>query len=283
MRSIINIKGKLIDLDRPTVMGILNVTDDSFYDGGKYNTIDAAVGRAQQMIDDGATFIDVGGMSSRPGAHEISVDEELKRVIPVIKAVSQNIPDAVISIDTYRSRVAEKAIESGAAMINDISAGDLDKGMFDLVRDLRIPYIAMHMKGTPETMQKDPQYEDVVQDVMDYFLSKKVVWDKLGIMDVIIDPGFGFGKTVDHNYRLLSAIQYLGKLDYPVLAGVSRKSMINKVLDIRPEAALNGTTAVNMIALMRNASILRVHDVKEAAEVLKIYSVFTKNDINQNR
>lgn len=282
MHQSINIRGRLVDLSTPCVMGILNITDDSFYDGGRYTLPEVALARAEEMIKEGAVFIDVGGASSRPGAVEIPSETELSRIIPVVEMLKSRLPEALISIDTFRAVVAKRAVEAGADLINDISSGDMDIEMAETVGKLKVPYIAMHMKGTPRNMQDNPVYGDVVQEVLDYFINKKVIWDQLGLKDVIIDPGFGFGKTVEHNYRLLSALPVLSATGYPILAGLSRKSMINKVIGTTAADSLNGTSAAHMIALMRGANILRVHDVKEAVEVCRIYSMFRANDMEMD-
>lgn len=273
------VKGKLIDFSTPLVMGILNITPDSFYDGGKNNSIEEALIKAEQVIADGADIIDIGGYSTRPGAADISEQEELNRVIPVIENIIQKFPDAIISIDTFRSIVAEKAIRSGAAIINDISAGNLDDKMFDTVADLQVPYILMHMKGTPQTMQQNPNYENVVKEVFRFFTEKLTVLKQKGISDIIIDPGFGFGKTVEHNFELLRSLSFFENLGHPILTGVSRKSLITKTLNINTANALNGTTALNTIALLNGANILRVHDVKEAKEVVKLISTLNTGNL----
>jgi len=253
-------------------MGIVNTTPDSFYDGGINNSIDNALTQVKKHMDEGATVIDIGGYSSRPGADEVTEHEELERVIPVIDAVLKSFPDTVISIDTFRSSVAYKAIEAGAAIINDISAGELDNNMFNLVADKQVPYIMMHMLGTPATMQMNPAYKNIVQDITLYFSKKIRELRKLGVNDIIIDPGFGFGKTLEHNYEILGKLNHFQALGVPLLAGLSRKSMIYKLLNTNAEGALNGTIAANMIALQNGASILRVHDVKEALECVKIFT-----------
>ncbi|MCB9262991.1 MAG: dihydropteroate synthase [Flavobacteriales bacterium] len=253
-------------------MGILNVTKDSFFDGGVYSSTDLAMQQAKKMIDEGVNIIDVGGASSRPGADEVSLEEELKRVIPVIEMLSKKFLNIPISIDTNKAEVARQAVHIGASIVNDISAGDDDKHMLETVSKLRVPFVAMHKKGSPKTMQKNPQYEDVVQEVLDYFIQKVDECRKHGIIDLIIDPGFGFGKTVEHNYLLLKHLNVFSEvLNVPILAGLSRKSMINKVLNTTPNESLNGTTALNMVALLNGANILRVHDVKEARQVVQLF------------
>lgn len=267
----VNCKGKLIDLSTPRVMGILNITPDSFYEGSRLESADAALKKAEQMIDEGADFLDIGGMSTRPGSEILNENEELKRVIPVIEIILKNFPETLISIDTWRSKVAMEAVEAGAAIVNDISAGSLDSELFQTVAKLDVPYILMHMQGTPQTMQQNPVYKDVVLEV-NQFLSEKIFeLRKLGVSDIILDPGFGFGKTVDHNYGLLKNLNLIGFGEFPILAGLSRKSMIKKLIGVDEKNALNGTTAVNMIALQNGANILRVHDVKEAKQCVEIW------------
>lgn len=255
-------------------MGILNATPDSFYDGGVNNTIENALARAEVILSQGGDIIDIGAASTRPGAPEISTDEELQRLIPVVEAIVAKFPEAILSIDTYRASVAEAAINAGAHIINDISGGSMDADMFNTVAKLKVPYVLMHIQGTPQTMQQNPEYTNVVSEVL-LSLSKKVNELKLlGMTDIIIDPGFGFGKTTEHNYQLLSGLVQLQLLGYPVLAGVSRKGMINKVLETTPAEALNGTTVANTLALENGASILRVHDVKEAVEAITIWNFY---------
>ena len=253
-------------------MGILNVTPDSFYSGSRVSETDGVLRRAEKMLEDGATFLDVGGMSSRPGAELVTEEEELKRVLPAIEAIHSRFPEALISIDTVWASVARKAVEAGACMVNDISAGRLDPKLYETVADLQVPYVLMHMQGTPRDMQRDPQYENVVEEVMDFLTMELGKLRELGVHDVILDPGFGFGKTVAHNYTLLRELSGLQILEAPLLVGISRKSMITRVLEVSPEEALNGTTALHMVALQEGARILRVHDVKEASEVIRIFS-----------
>lgn len=266
----INCNGKIIDLRTPKIMGILNVTPNSFYDGGQHNSIDAALAQTEKMISEGATFIDVGGASSKPGVVEISTDEELKRVLPVIEKINQTFPESFISIDTYRSEVAQQAVAAGATLVNDISAGNLDNTMLKTVGKLGVPYIAMHMQGTPQTMQKNPSYKDVLVAIRFFFSEKINDAHAAGINDVIIDPGFGFGKMLAHNFTLLKYLRSLHIPGVPLLVGISRKSMINKTLGIDAAHALNGTTVLNTIALQQGAHILRVHDVKEAQEAVRL-------------
>nr|WP_317130527.1 dihydropteroate synthase [Pedobacter polaris] len=265
----LNSKGKLIDLSTPAVMAILNITPDSFYQKSRVNTIDEALKSTEKFINEGAKFIDIGAYSSRPGAIDVSLEEELKRLIPIVEAISKEF-SILISIDTFRAKVAEESIHAGAHLINDISAGSLDEAMFETIAKLQIPYIIMHMKGTPQTMQQDPTYENVTAEVLTYFTEKLSSLKKLGVKDIIIDPGFGFAKTISHNYELLQQMQSLTTFELPMLVGFSRKSMITKVLNIKNEDALNGTTILNTIALQKGASILRVHDVKAAIECINL-------------
>lgn len=266
----INCRGELIELSTPKVMGILNQTPDSFFDGGRYNDTAQMLTQVEHMLKDGASFIDIGGYSSRPGAAEVSQEEELARVIPTIEVITKTFPEAIISIDTFRSTVALKAIEVGAAMINDISGGDRDPEIYQLAAKYQVPYILMHMRGTPQTMTKMTQYDDVVMDVAQD-LSKKIKHIRtFGANDLIADPGFGFAKNLAQNYTLLHKLDHLKLLGIPILVGLSRKSMIYKLLETDPENALNGTTAANTIALLKGASILRVHDVAPAMEAIRI-------------
>ncbi len=271
----INCKGNLVDLSNPKVMGILNLTPDSFYDGGKNNSQSEAFRKTEQMLNEGADFIDIGAYSSRPGAKPISEQEELER-LAFLPELIKAFPDAYFSIDTFRSSVARFAVEYGVAIINDISAGNLDKDMFSTVAELQVPYIAMHMQGTPETMQDRPTYNEYGVTINVVKELSKVVQELnlLGVNDIILDPGFGFGKTVEDNYQLLRELRQLAILNCPILAGLSRKSMINKVLKINQKEALNGTTALHMLALQNGAHILRVHDVKEAVEAVKLYKAY---------
>lgn len=270
----LNCKGKLIDFSTPKVMGILNATPDSFYDGGKNNEVAHALKKVAQMLEEGATFIDIGGYSSRPDAIDISVDEEISRVVPIIEAVVREFPEILISIDTFRARVAKKAILAGASLVNDISAGLLDDTMMDTVSKLGVPYCMMHMRGTPQTMKKQTQYTDITQEITRYFSERLAIARTAGINDVIIDPGFGFSKTVEQNFTLLNKLELLNHLDVPILVGLSRKSMIYKTLKTSPKEALNGTTVLHTIALQKRASIVRVHDVAEAMESITLLSQF---------
>jgi dihydropteroate synthase len=266
----INCLGTLIDLSTPRVMGILNQTPDSFYDGGRYSDPAAMLRQVEQMLDQGASFIDVGGYSSRPGAAEVSQQEEISRVVPTIEAISKTFPQAIISIDTFRSAVAQKAIDAGAALINDISGGDQDPQMHKIAARNQVPYILMHMRGTPQTMTQQTDYDNVVMEVAQD-LSKKIKQIRtLGVNDLIVDPGFGFAKTLEQNYALLNKLDHLKMLQTPILVGLSRKSMIYKLLETGPENALNGSTAAHTIALLKGASILRVHDVGPAMEAVRI-------------
>jgi len=251
-------------------MGILNVTPDSFYDGGRFRNSSAVMRQVDQMLEEGATFIDVGAYSSKPNADEVSETEELQRILPIIDLLIKNFPEVILSVDTFRSKVAKQCIEAGANMINDISAGRLDDEMFDTVAKLKVPYIMMHMRGTPKTMQQQTHYEDLVKDILFYFSERIEKAKNLGIVDLIIDPGFGFAKTLEQNYELLNKLELLKMTDLPILVGMSRKSMIYKTLESTSDEALNGTTILNTIALQKGTSILRVHDVKEAMECVKL-------------
>ena len=267
----INSKGKLIDLSIPKVMGILNITPDSFYDGGKYSSSKEIISQVRKMLIDGATFIDIGAYSSRPNAKHITVEEELSRITPIVDLLVNEFPEILISIDTFRSKVAVACLEKGACMINDISAGDLDKNMFAIIAKYQVPYIMMHMLGNPQTMQSNIKYEDIIQDIRYYFSGKINQLTQLKVNDVILDVGFGFGKTVDDNYNLLQNMDLFSMFELPILAGISRKSMLYNLLDSNASEMLSATSVANMIALQKNASILRVHDVKEAVECVKIY------------
>lgn len=269
----INCKGKLIDFSSPKVMGILNITPDSFYDGGKYKNETTILQQTEKMLLEGATFIDVGAYSSRPGATHITEKEELQRIIPVVSLILKEFPDTFISIDTFRSKIAQETINVGAALINDISGGTMDAKMFETLAKLKVPYILMHMKGTPQNMQKNPSYDHVTTEVISFFAEQLFKLRQLQLKDVIIDVGFGFGKTLAHNYQLLSDLALFKNLEVPVLAGVSRKSMLYKPLEVSSKEALNATTSANTIALLNGANILRVHDVKEAVEAVKIVNL----------
>lgn len=272
----ISCKGKLIDLTKPKIMGILNLTPDSFYDGGLFNNTDLALAQTEKMLLEGATFIDVGGASSKPGAVEISIDEELARVLPIIEEIQKRFPEAIISIDTYRSVVAQQAVATGAAIVNDISSGSLDAKMLGTIGALGgVPYIAMHMQGKPQNMQDNPSYDNLLVAIRSFFAAKIDDAHKAGIHDVIIDPGFGFGKTLDHNYSLLKNLSSMQMDGIPMMIGISRKSMIHKYLKIDVSDALNGTTVLNTIALKQGAQILRVHDVKEAQQAIHLIEKLT--------
>ena len=266
----INCKGNLIDLSAPKVMGILNSTPDSFYDGGQFKTETDILKQVEKMLQEGATFIDVGGYSSRPNAKYISEDEELQRIIPVINLLTKQFPKIVISVDTFRSNVVLESVQAGACMINDISGGEMDHNMFATIAKLQVPYIIMHMQGTPKTMQQNPKYDDIAKDIILYFSKKIQQLRALGVNDLILDVGFGFGKTLEQNYELLQKLALFKNLDVPLLIGISRKSMLYKLLGISPKKALNASTAAHTIALLNGANILRVHDVKEAQEAIQI-------------
>jgi dihydropteroate synthase len=261
-------------------MGILNATPDSFYNKGKDSDLDSLLRNADKMFAEGATLLDIGGASTKPGSEIIEPSEELKRVIPVIEAISKRFPDTWLSVDTYHSGVAKQAVEAGASIINDVSSGSIDTNMLQTVASLKIPYIAMHMQGTPATMQQKPEYINVTQEVMDDLQKTCDTCAALDITDIIIDPGFGFGKTLEHNYELLRNMHTLRMLGKPILAGISRKGMVWKALGTSPEDALNGTTALNMVALQQGANILRVHDVKEAIEVITLFQWLTNKQVN---
>jgi dihydropteroate synthase len=266
----LNIKGKLIDLSTPKVMGILNITPDSFYSNSRTKSIDEALNKAAQFLKEGATFIDIGGYSSRPGAKDISTTEEVDRLVPVVESLTKEFPEAIISIDTFRAKVAEETILAGAHIINDIASGDMDDQMFETVAKLQVPYMIMHMQGTPQNMQQNPVYDNVLLEVIDYLAKKIELLKALHIHDVIIDPGFGFGKTTKHNYELLNQMEAFKIFKLPILAGFSRKGMIYKTLGTSAAEALNGTSVLNTIALQKGAGILRVHDVKEAIECVRL-------------
>ena len=267
----INCNGNLIDLSSPKVMGILNVTPNSFYDGGKHNDEKSILSQVEKMLDEGATFIDIGGYSSKPNAEFVSEKEELQRLIPIIQKIIYEFPKIILSVDTFRSKIAKEAIENGAAIVNDISAGNLDDTMFQTIAELQVPYIMMHMKGTPQTMQTLSHYDNIIKEMMFYFSEKVAKARSLGINDILLDPGFGFAKTIQQNFEILSNLELFQLMDIPILVGLSRKSMIYKTLKTTPQFALNGTTALNTISLLKGAKILRVHDVKEAVECVKLH------------
>ena len=274
---ILNIKGGILDLSSPKIMGVLNVTPDSFYDGGVFSNEKKILAQVEKMILDGADIIDIGGFSSKPGAKTISLKEEEKRVIPIIKLINKTFNKIIISVDTFRSEIAEKSLNEGASIINDISGGDLDKNIYQISYKYKAPYIMMHMNGVPSNMQNNPKYENINHDIIKDFTSKIDSAEKKGVCDIIIDPGFGFGKTIQHNYQILNNLKLYTVLKKPILVGISRKSMIYKLLKTDPSKALNGTTSLNTIALINGANILRVHDVKEAKEVIKLYSFLKEN------
>lgn len=267
----INIRGRLFDLSKPRVMGILNVTPDSFYDGGVHNEINKIEDHVNKMVNDGMDILDIGGYSSKPGAKNISVDEELSRVIPILKHIRKIFPELVISIDTFRSKIASASLNEGADIINDISGGTLDKNMMSVVAKNNCPYILMHMQGNPQNMQNDPSYENVTLEIIQYLAQRIKIAHDNNIVDIIVDPGFGFGKTLEHNFEILNNLEKFNVLDTPILAGFSRKSMIYKTLKTSSEKALNGTSSLNTIALTKGAKILRVHDVKEAKECIILH------------
>jgi dihydropteroate synthase len=267
----LQIKGRLITLEKPKIMGILNLTPDSFYVGSRVNNSEAVLSKAREMIDEGADFLDLGGYSSRPNASDISIQEEIDRVIPAIEVIRKDFPDIILSVDTFRSKVAQAAVLAGADLVNDISSGNLDKEMLEVVASLKVPYIAMHMKGNPQNMQTHTNYSDILGEILYYFTEKVDLFKKLGIKDVIIDPGFGFAKTIEQNFFLLKNLKSFEIFGMPLLAGISRKSLIYKTLQTSASEALNGTTALNMFALIQGANLLRVHDVKEAKETIKLY------------
>ncbi len=267
----LNIRGTLMDLKTPKIMGILNLTPDSFYDGGRNNTLAEAVKKAGELLSEGADILDLGAYSSRPAAEHISAEEEHSRLIPIVKAIVKEFPDAILSIDTFRSAIARSAVNEGAHIVNDISGGEMDKEMFQTVAAMQVPYILMHMKGTPQTMASMAEYEDVTTEICHYFSIKINQLKELGVKDIIVDPGFGFAKTPDQSYELLKNLDLLKITGHPVLAALSRKSMIYKTLGTDAESALNGTIAANTIALMKGANVLRVHDVRAAREAIMIF------------
>ena len=268
----INCNGKLVDLNTPKVMGVLNITPDSFYEGGRYKDAKSILNQTEKLISEGATFLDIGAYSSRPGADFISENEELKRIVPVVELIQKNNPDVLISIDSFRAKVIRECVSAGAVISNDISAGKLDPDMIKTVGELGVPYIMMHMRGTPQTMKNHTTYQHLINEIYAYFSKQIELARQHNITDIIIDPGFGFAKTLAQNYELLNQMEFFKNLNCPILTGVSRKSMIYKVLGCTAEEALNGTTALNMVALMNGACILRVHDVKEAVECIKLFN-----------
>jgi dihydropteroate synthase len=274
----IDCNSKLLDLSTPAIMGILNLTDDSFYDGGQHNSIKKALLQTEKMLDDGAKIIDIGAYSSRPKAKHISLDDEWQRLEKTLQIINKEFPKAILSVDTFRSEIARRSVDNGADIINDISAGNIDLEMFDIVTDLNVPYIMMHMQGTPQTMQDNPHYDCIEKEVANYFLNKVKTLQQKGLSKIIIDPGFGFGKTLEHNYQLLNNLEELHTLELPLLVGISRKSMVYKVLETDAKNSLNGTTAIHALCLSKGATILRVHDVKEAVECVKLIN-FAKNQL----
>ena len=268
----INCNGNLIDLSIPKVMGILNVTPNSFYDGGKHREINSIIHQVDKMLSEGADFIDIGAYSSKPSAEFVSEEEEIKRLVPIVKSLVETFPNIVLSVDTFRAQVAKASVENGVAMVNDIAAGLLDDKMLETVAELKVPYIMMHMRGNPQTMQSLTDYKDIVKEMIFYFSERIQKARSFGISDIVIDPGFGFAKTLEQNYEVLNKMELFSILELPLLAGVSRKSMIYKVLESSPQEALNGTSVLNTIALQKGAKILRVHDVKEAVECIKLVS-----------
>jgi dihydropteroate synthase len=274
----IRLNNKVLIPDKPIVMGILNLAPDSFYDGGKYKTQSELIKHTEKMIVEGATIIDIGAASSRPGSLSVTAEEELARLLPVIKTLKQYFPENFFSVDTYRSIVAEAAINEGIHMVNDISGGTFDPQMAETIGRLKVPYVMMHIQNTPKTMQHNPQYDDVVESVKDFFEQRLTEFRQQGVTEnLVLDPGFGFGKTAAHNYRLLANLHVFIGLGYPVLVGLSRKSMINKILHTQPQEALNGTTALHVIALMNGANILRVHDVKEAMQAIELVEFYKQS------
>ncbi len=270
----LNCKGRLLFIEAPIVMGIINATPDSFYADSRKANVDAALRAAEQMLNAGATILDIGGQSTKPGSAQVGADEEKQRVLPIIEAIAQQFPDAYLSVDTFYATVAQAAVQSGACIVNDVSGGKMDAEMLATVAALKVPYVCMHMQGTPSDMQVNPQYADVVLEVLDFFVQQKNTCKIAGIMDVIFDVGFGFGKTIAHNFSLLKNLSTFNMLDAPLLVGLSRKSMIYKSLETTAEHALNGTTALHSLALQNGANILRVHDVQAAMETIKLYQLY---------
>jgi dihydropteroate synthase len=266
----LNVRGTLLDLSKPKIMGVLNLTPDSFYDGGRNNSLADALRKTEQLLSEGADLLDLGAYSSRPDAEHITEELEFERMIPVIRAIAKEFPKALLSVDTFRSGIAKAAVGEGADLINDISAGAMDSDMFKTIAELKVPYIMMHMRGTPQTMASQTNYTNLIVEIAQYFAEKIQALKELGVKDLIIDPGFGFAKTLEQNYELLGKLEHLKITGHPILAGLSRKSMIYKLLDTDAEHALNGTTAANTIALLNGATILRVHDVQAAIEAVKI-------------
>tara|TARA_B100000073_G_scaffold339614_1_gene338310 strand:+ start:153 stop:983 length:831 start_codon:yes stop_codon:yes gene_type:complete len=266
----LNIKGKLIDLKKPKIMGILNLSKDSFYDGGKYSSKDKALKQTEKMLNEGADIIDIGAFTSKPGSKLFSAEKEKQILFPILEILINNFPEKLFSIDTFRSEIAKNSIEIGASIINDISGGKFDKNMFEIIAKHKVPYVMMHMKGTPKTMQLNPKYKNVVIDVLNFFVKQIKIAQNIGVTDIIIDPGFGFGKSLNHNFDLLKGLNLFKKINYPILIGLSRKSMIYNILNGNPNQSLNGTTILNTFALINGANIIRVHDVKEAKECITL-------------
>jgi dihydropteroate synthase len=274
----LNCNGRLLVIDEPVVMGIINTTADSFYSGSRINEVDAVLRKAEQLITEGAGIIDIGGQSTRPGSKRVSANEESQRVIPFVQAIYKHFPETIISIDSFYSSVVKEAIEAGAGMVNDVSAGSIDKNLITTVASLNIPYVLMHMKGNPQTMQQNPTYDNVVLEVFDFLNAKTKELHEAGIYDIILDPGFGFGKTTQHNFELLNSLEFFKQLSKPLLTGLSRKATVYKTLGITSEEALNGTTVLNTLSLLKGASILRVHDVKEAKQAITLVQAMTKKE-----
>lgn len=272
----LNCKGRLLVLDQPIVMGIINTTPDSFYSGSRADVIDQVLGRAEQMIMEGATILDIGGQSTRPQSQQITAEDELKRVLPAIEAIHKNFPEQVISVDTFYSVVAKEAVNAGASIVNDVSAGSMDADLLSTIASLKVPYVLMHMLDKPQTMQQNPQYKNVTLEVFDFLHFKIAELIKLGIVDIVVDVGFGFGKTASHNFQLLRELSFFQQLKKPVMVGLSRKATIYKTLQVTPEEALNGTTAMHTLALVNGANILRVHDVKEAVQAVRLFMEYKK-------
>lgn len=272
----IQCKGQLLDLKHPKIMGILNITPDSFYDGGKNNELHSVLKKVEQMLLDGMDILDMGGQSSRPGADTVGANEELKRIAPYLEQIIKEFPEIIISVDTFWSKVAKESIAMGASLINDISAGNIDNKMFETIAELNVPYVLMHMQGTPDNMQNNPTYNDIILDVNSFFSDKILQLKKLHVNDIILDVGYGFGKNIEHNFQLLKNQHLIGFNNFPILTGISRKSMIYKTLNINANKSLNGTTALHMLALQNGANILRVHDVKEAKECIELFKVYER-------
>ena len=266
----LNIKGKLIDLKKPKIMGILNLSKDSFYDGGKYSSKDKALKQTEKMLNEGADIIDIGAFTSKPGSKLFSAEKEKQILFPILEILINNFPEKLFSIDTFRSEIAKNSIEIGASIINDISGGKFDKNMFEIIAKHKVPYVMMHMKGTPKTMQLNPEYKNVVIDVLNFFVKQIKIAQNIGVTDIIIDPGFGFGKSLNHNFELLKGLNLFKEINCPILIGLSRKSMIYNILNGNPNQSLNGTTILNTFALINGANIIRVHDVKEAKECITL-------------